>query len=841
MADDLGAGERVVGPVRFTVQRVEHGDATTLHWTVCNRSAAAIQIESACMEMHWLGAPSGNLRFLRHGWQSWSMTEMRDLDDRGEPAFPSGEWLRGLHHAVGAPPADRLSWHESDTVTVVGLSPTGPACLVGVLERGISFGNIYLRPGSDGVAIAVELRLEVPLEPGESRQLDSVRLALGGEAGRLLESFAELWGRAAGARTEAPFQAGWCSWYHFFHDVSEDDMLRNLDALAGARAELPIDVVQLDDGYQRAIGDWLITNDKFPRGLAPLASDIRAAGFRPGIWTAPLCATAESWLVRDHREWLLRDGDGLYNAFAHSVWSGGGWVHALDTTQPAVIDHLRDLFGSLVEMGFTYLKLDFLFAVTSRSDASDPRVTRAERLRRGLEAVRAGAGDDAFLLGCGCPLGPAVGVVDGMRIGPDVAPTWEVDDPHIQPGLEPAAPATHGALRSIVHRAWMHRRLWLNDPDCLMARTSETQLTGDEVRSLAASIAVTGGMVVISDDWPALSGDDKERIAAVLAEARAVDAMGSRGVARAHGWLDPSGVCGISASGCRQTMAAAVNLSDQPTTVTLSADGATGLPHAADAAIEPLLATRPLDRTATASGRPGLTVALKPHESALVRLRDARQLAVFCDFDGTFAVDDIGATLGRRRIGSRGKELFARYQRGEVTAWQLTFEILDGMDLPRAELDEYLAGITIDPGARGLMAWCNQRDIPFRILSDGFDYNLERIQELHGVSFEFDCNQLRYEGDTWRISPGHPDPACICTTGTCKRSHIQAWRAEHPAAFCVHIGNGRISDLCGALTADLTFAKDSLADALSERGAAHELFDSLRDVTARLDQLHSTG
>ena len=45
-------------------------------------------------------------------------------------------------------------------------------------------------------------------------------------------------------------------------------------------------------------------------------------------------------------------------------------------------------------------------------------------VRAGFEAVRRGAGDDTFLLGCGAPLGPTIGVVDGMRIGPDVAPWW---------------------------------------------------------------------------------------------------------------------------------------------------------------------------------------------------------------------------------------------------------------------------------------------------------------------------------------------------------------------------------------------------------------------------------
>ena len=60
-------------------------------------------------------------------------------------------------------------------------------------------------------------------------------------------------------------------------------MLRNLEALARAPDGLRVEVVQIDDGYQRAVGDWLDTCDRFPRGLEALAREIRDAGFtRPG-------------------------------------------------------------------------------------------------------------------------------------------------------------------------------------------------------------------------------------------------------------------------------------------------------------------------------------------------------------------------------------------------------------------------------------------------------------------------------------------------------------------------------------------------------------------------------
>ena len=80
-------------------------------------------------------------------------------------------------------------------------------------------------------------------------------------------------------------------------------------------------------------------------------------------------------------------------------------------------------------------------------------------------------------------------------------------------------------------------------------------------------------------------------------------------------------------------------------------------------------------------------------------------------------------------------------------------------------------------------------------------------------------------------------PSCTCGTGLCKRARIRAFRALHPGACIVHVGNGRVSDLCGALAADVVFAQDTLADALAADGVAFERFRTLHDVVAGLERL----
>ena len=88
---------------------------------------------------------------------------------------------------------------------------------------------------------------------------------------------------------------------------------------------------------------------------------------------------------------------------------------------------------------------------------------------------------------------------------------------------------------------------------------------------------------------------------------------------------------------------------------------------------------------------------------------------------------------------------------------------------------------------------------------------------------------------------GAPNDACGCGTGSCKSTLIGAYREKHPGTFCVHIGNGKVSDLCGAIEADLAFAKDTLAPAMDELGETYVAFDTLHDVLAVLRKRGGTA
>ena len=410
-----------------------------------------------------------------HGYQSWSESTWRTIGVDEDPSHAAGtpRLVKWMHDPEVPPEPGEL---RSELVTMFDDDPTvhaGAGCLRWV----------------DG-----ELH-------GATATYDSL----------------EAWADAQPGRTTAPFQVGWCSWYHYFDKVTEADIRANL-ARAG---DWPFEVFQIDDGFQSDIGDWLTTNDKFPSPLDTLAADIASAGHRPGLWIAPFLAAPRSQLAQAHPDWFatMQSGNRLIGS-VNEHW--GGAVHVLDTTKPEVLAHLEQLARDLVAMGFTYLKLDFTYAPGLPAIFESP-VPARERVRAGFEAIRRGAGDSTFLLGCGAPLGPCIGIVDGMRIGPDVAPHWE---PHGGfPGYEATAPSTLNALNATRARQFMHRRLWINDPDCVMLRTTETQLSPDRVREWALAVGDSGGMVIVSDDLSLLGPDAHALLDEVIARGRVVDAQ----------------------------------------------------------------------------------------------------------------------------------------------------------------------------------------------------------------------------------------------------------------------------------------------------------------------------
>ena len=534
-----GDGALAVGPCELSVRAGTGG--ATWQWSVANTGTAPLVLRSVALVFSVVDAAEP-VRMFRHGYQSWSPSGVAVLGSDVDPSSMARfEFLDAVHHADQRPVDDAYEL-RSEWVTVLA-DGTDTLVLAGFLAGSEHDGTFRLCrvDGRPGVELVAEAFLgDAVLAAGSRLQLHDfvvVHDRDGRSASELLGRWAADAGRAGGARLDAPYQVGWCSWYQYFGAVTEATFLGNL----ARAADRPFDVFQLDDGYQAAIGDWLQCAPTFPSGLERLAADVAAAGRRPGIWLAPFLAAPDSRLASEHPDWLARRpptggrdqaGDEPLFVWWNPDWNGGrdGFMYGLDTTNPEVLAHLEATARALVDMGFTYLKLDFSFAPAVDGTWADPARTPAQRVRAGYEAIRRGAGEDAFILGCGVPLAPVVGLVDGNRIGPDVAPCWSLDpQDEIVLGYLDIQPATAHAYAATLARSFQHRRLWLNDPDCVMLRTTGTALGPEAARTWARVVGLSGGMCLVSDDLAVLGPHERAALDETIALGRASDAAARRG------------------------------------------------------------------------------------------------------------------------------------------------------------------------------------------------------------------------------------------------------------------------------------------------------------------------
>lgn len=437
-------------------------------------------------------------RVYEHGWQSWSPTRVHGV--REASARPEHAWQHTMRFRPGTPLA--ADGFQAEGLLLVDPGTGEPVRAYAATDPTIDVPTLRARLTGDRLVVATDAP-------------DQVAASMAQDLGRGLAAIGDSIGRQLDVVLRAP-PTVWCSWYHYFLDVTESDIVENLDAFA--RHDLSVDVVQVDDGWQRQIGDWK-ANDAFPSGMRALADRIRAAGFRPGLWVAPFLAHERSQLLRDHPEWLLRDEAG---ALVSAGWNWGGRVHALDVTHPDALARVAEVLRTVVGWGFDYLKLDFVYA-GALPGVRHADVERHVAYRQAIQALRGVVGDEVVLLACGAPVVPSLGVFDALRVGPDVAEVWEnAEATRYLHRL--AAPQARYAVATSVHRLWL-RPLIGTDPDVAYFRTRYCLLS-EEQKGLIADLTRVCRFRATSDVPATLDRHERDALAAYLTEDVEVTRLG---------------------------------------------------------------------------------------------------------------------------------------------------------------------------------------------------------------------------------------------------------------------------------------------------------------------------
>ncbi len=302
---------------------------------------------------------------------------------------------------------------------------------------------------------------------------------------------------------------GYESWYNHYLAIDERIILADIESIA--RSPNLINeyylsrgkptVFQIDDGWERCVGEWLPDPLKFPRGMKVLAGFIEDRGMVPGLWIAPFAVTKKSELHRDHPHWLLRNNEGSpVLAGWNPGW--GGDFHCLDLSIPEVEDYLVGIFDMIIEdWGYRYLKLDFLYAglLRGKHASGGAAYRHYDRVMRRISSRLADSrGRPVAWLGCGAPLEASFRHFPLMRIGADTRESW--DYPSARLVRHQGRPSAYVNLSQTIGKSMLDGTVFVSDPDVVFCRTKGMAYGEREKEVIALVGRLLASQVMFSDD-----------------------------------------------------------------------------------------------------------------------------------------------------------------------------------------------------------------------------------------------------------------------------------------------------------------------------------------------------
>jgi len=303
---------------------------------------------------------------------------------------------------------------------------------------------------------------------------------------------------------------GYESWYNHYNRINEGIILDDLDALVKSDNLLKLryidrkrpHVFQIDDGWERMVGEWEINTERFPRGLTCIAERIEAAGFIPGLWLAPFLVTRRCRVFREKPEWLLREtprGKPVVAGFNH-LWDKQ--YYCLDISREDVQDYLKTIIDRAIdEWGFRYLKIDFLYTGLFNGAFAEGG-TPHEHYERACKIMTARTANASGLpvayLGCGLPMGLSYRHFPLSRTGADTREEWDWSLVRLLGHV--GRPSAWMNLRNTIGRTHLDGSVYISDPDVIFLRSKNCKLTETEKELIALVNFLLAGQIMFSDD-----------------------------------------------------------------------------------------------------------------------------------------------------------------------------------------------------------------------------------------------------------------------------------------------------------------------------------------------------
>ena len=173
------------------------------------------------------------------------------------------------------------------------------------------------------------------------------------------------------------------NWEATYFDFNTEKLLD----IARSASRCGIEMLVMDDGWfgnrfddHRALGDWVVNEEKLPGGLKYLVSEVNKLGMKFGIWFEPEMVCPDSDLFLAHPDWAIQVPDRENTTLR--------WQYVLDITRPEVLEYVlvsvRDVLKSA---NIEYVKWDMNRALCNIGSKDLPADRIGEFFHRYVLAV----------------------------------------------------------------------------------------------------------------------------------------------------------------------------------------------------------------------------------------------------------------------------------------------------------------------------------------------------------------------------------------------------------------------------------------------------------------------
>jgi|APIni6443716594_1056825.scaffolds.fasta_scaffold82004_2 2,3-diketo-5-methylthio-1-phosphopentane phosphatase len=214
-----------------------------------------------------------------------------------------------------------------------------------------------------------------------------------------------------------------------------------------------------------------------------------------------------------------------------------------------------------------------------------------------------------------------------------------------------------------------------------------------------------------------------------------------------------------------------------------------------------------------------------------------RTIKLFVDFDGTITLEDVGEAIFRKfgnveKVNSIVEDLL----NDKISSRQCWNELCDSVGvIKKNELDEFIDLLDVDPTFISFVKFCKENEIELFVLSDGFDYYIDRIFNKAGITgLKYYSNKFIVD-EKGILKTEYPYfDASSPTSANCKKNHIINHSGEDD--YTIYIGDGN-SDKDASQYCDFIFAKNGLARFCSMEKISFYPFKNFIDIQKKVAEL----